>query len=49
MRPISHLFLAGLAAIGLDRVACFPTRWDPTEDGQARFAEDCGAAGLELA
>ncbi len=42
-------FLAGLAAIGLDRVACFPTRWDPTEGGQARFAEDCRAAGLELA
>ena len=41
-------FLASLAALGLDRVACFPTRWGPTEETQARFAEDCRAAGLEL-
>ncbi len=42
-------FLAGLAAIGLDRAVCFPTRWDPTLDAQASFAEDCRAAGLTLA
>jgi alkanesulfonate monooxygenase SsuD/methylene tetrahydromethanopterin reductase-like flavin-dependent oxidoreductase (luciferase family) len=41
--------LAGLAAIGLDRVVCFPTRWDPTLDAQASFAEDCLAAGITLA
>jgi len=41
---IDHL--AGLAAIGLDRVVCFPTRWAPTTDAQAAFAEDCRAAGL---
>lgn len=41
-------FLAGLAAIGLDRAVCFPTRWDPTPDAQAAFAEDCRAAGIDL-
>ncbi len=40
--------LAGYAAVGLDRVVCFPARWDPTPDAQARFAEDCRAAGLVL-
>jgi hypothetical protein len=41
--------LAGFAAIGLDRIICFPTRWSPTSDAQALFAEDCRAAGLILA
>ena len=36
-----------LAAIGLDRIVCFPTRWSPTAEAQAAFAEDCLAAGLE--
>ena len=27
---------------------CFPTRWAPTLEAQARFAEDCRAAGLTL-
>ena len=40
--------LAGLAAIGLDRLVCFPTRWSPTLEAQAAFAEDCRAAGLTL-
>jgi alkanesulfonate monooxygenase SsuD/methylene tetrahydromethanopterin reductase-like flavin-dependent oxidoreductase (luciferase family) len=40
--------LGRLAAIGLDRVVCFPTRWSPELDTQARFAEDCLAAGLTL-
>jgi len=40
--------LAGFAAIGLDRLVCFPTRWSPTLDAQADFAEDCRAAGLIL-
>lgn len=40
--------LAGLAAIGLDRAVCFPTRWSPTEEAQAAFAEDCRAAGVAL-
>lgn len=40
--------LAGLAEIGLDRVVCFPTRWAPTTDAQAAFAEDCRAAGIAL-
>ena len=44
---IDHL--AGLAAIGLDRVVCFPTRWEPTLESQAAFADDCRAAGLTLA
>jgi F420-dependent oxidoreductase-like protein len=37
-----------LAEIGLDRAVCFPTRWDPTLDAQASFAEDCRAAGVVL-
>ncbi len=37
-----------LAAIGLDRVVAFPTRWAPTTDTQAAFAEDCRAAGITL-
>ena len=41
-------FLGALAALGLDRVVCFPTRWDPTAEAQALFAEDCVAAGLSL-
>jgi F420-dependent oxidoreductase-like protein len=40
--------LGELAATGLDRLVCFPGRWDPTLEGQARFAEDCRAAGLTL-
>lgn len=40
--------LASLAEIGLDRAVCFPTRWSPTLDAQAAFAEDCRAAGLAL-
>ena len=41
--------LAGYAAVGLDRIVCFPTRWSPTAETQAAFAEDCRAAGVELA
>ena len=41
-------FLGALAALGLDRVVCFPTRWNPTAEAQAVFAEDCVAAGLSL-
>ena len=41
--------LAAFAAIGLDRIVCFPTRWSPTLEAQAAFAEDCVAAGLSLA
>jgi F420-dependent oxidoreductase-like protein len=40
--------LGELAATGLDRLVCFPGRWDPTLEGQAQFAEDCRAAGLTL-
>ncbi len=40
--------LGGLAAVGLDRVVAFPTRWSPTTDAQAAFAEDCRAAGIPL-
>jgi len=40
--------LAGFAEVGLDRIVCFPTRWTPTTDTQASFAEDCLAAGLTL-
>jgi F420-dependent oxidoreductase-like protein len=37
-----------LAAVGLDRLVAFPTRWDPTTGAQAAFAEDCRAAGVSL-
>jgi F420-dependent oxidoreductase-like protein len=40
--------LAAFAAIGLDRIVCFPTRWSPTREAQAAFAQDCRAAGLDL-
>jgi probable F420-dependent oxidoreductase len=40
--------LAGYAAIGLDRLVCFPTRWSPTTEAQAGFAADVRAAGLVL-
>jgi alkanesulfonate monooxygenase SsuD/methylene tetrahydromethanopterin reductase-like flavin-dependent oxidoreductase (luciferase family) len=40
--------LGAFAAIGLDRIICFPTRWSPTIETQAAFAEDCLAAGLTL-
>jgi F420-dependent oxidoreductase-like protein len=40
--------IARFAAIGLDRLVAFPTRWSPTIDAQAGFAADCEAAGVEL-
>jgi F420-dependent oxidoreductase-like protein len=40
--------LAGYAAVGVARVACFPGRWDPSVEAQERFAQDCEAAGLTL-
>jgi alkanesulfonate monooxygenase SsuD/methylene tetrahydromethanopterin reductase-like flavin-dependent oxidoreductase (luciferase family) len=50
MRPGQHRIdtLAGFDAIGVDRVACFPGRWDVSVEGQERFAQDCEAAGLTL-
>ena len=41
--------LGGFVAIGLDRLVAFPTRWSPTPEAQAEFADDCRAAGIELA
>ena len=41
-------FLGALRDLGLSRVVCFPTRYGPTTDVQAAFADDCRAAGLEL-
>ncbi len=41
--------LGRFAEIGLDRVVAFPTRWSPTLEAQASFADDCRAAGLVLA
>jgi len=40
--------LAAYAAIGMDRLIGFPTRWDPTVAAQSAFAEDCRAAGIAL-
>ena len=41
-------FLGRCAQVGLSRLVAFPTRWGPTVETQARFAEDCRAAGIEL-
>ncbi|MFN8631109.1 MAG: TIGR03560 family F420-dependent LLM class oxidoreductase [Chloroflexota bacterium] len=41
-------YLGQLGETGLARIVCFPGRYDPTTDGQARFAEDCRAAGIGL-
>jgi len=41
--------LGELAATGMDRLVAFPTRWAPTAEAQAAFAEDCRAAGISLA
>lgn len=40
--------IAQFAEIGLDRLVAFPTRWSPTEEAQAAFAEDVRAAGIDL-
>ena len=40
--------LGAFAETGLDRIVCFPGRWDPSIDGQARFADDVRAAGIAL-
>ena len=41
-------FLGEMTALGLDRLVCFPTRWNPTQEAQAAFAQDCKAAGITL-
>lgn len=41
--------IARFAEIGLDRLVAFPTRWSPTLEAQAAFADDCLAAGISLA
>ena len=51
VRPVGQErvdMLAAFAALGLDRIVCFPSRWDQSLDAQASFAEDCRAAGLEM-
>jgi F420-dependent oxidoreductase-like protein len=40
--------LARIEGMGLDRLVAFPTRWSPTPEAQAAFAEDCRAAGIDL-
>ena len=40
--------LGRLAEVGLDRLVAFPTRWSPTADAQAAFADDCRSAGIAL-
>jgi len=37
--------IAAFAATGIDRLICFPTKRQPTLEAQARFAQDCRAAG----
>jgi F420-dependent oxidoreductase-like protein len=38
--------LGRLAAMGLDRLVAFPTRYGATREVQEQFAEDCRAAGI---
>ena len=40
--------LGALQELGLSRAICFPGRWSPEREAQARFAEDCRAAGVEM-
>jgi hypothetical protein len=49
IKAILLAIIAAFAAIGLDRLICFPTKRQPTLEAQARFAEDCLAAGVQLA
>jgi F420-dependent oxidoreductase-like protein len=42
-------FIGRCAQIGLDRLIAFPTIQTPTRETQACYAEDCRAAGVELA
>jgi F420-dependent oxidoreductase-like protein len=40
--------VAAFAEVGLDRIVCFPTKFDPSLEVQAAFAEDVLAAGVAL-
>ena len=40
--------IGAFADVGIDRIISFPTKYDPTTDAQAAFAEDCVAAGVKL-
>jgi F420-dependent oxidoreductase-like protein len=40
--------IAAFAEIGVDRIVCFPTKYDPSLEAQAAFAEDTRAAGVAL-
>ena len=42
-------FIGRCVALGLDRLVAFPTCESPTRETQARYAEDCRAAGVALA
>jgi F420-dependent oxidoreductase-like protein len=42
-------FIGRCAAVGLSRLVAFPTRLAPTVEAQALFAQDCRAAGIEMA
>jgi F420-dependent oxidoreductase-like protein len=41
--------LGALQDLGLSRAVCFPGRWSTELEAQARLAEDCRTAGLEMA
>jgi F420-dependent oxidoreductase-like protein len=51
IRPVGRErvdYLGELDKLGLDRIVCFPGRWDPSLEGQEAFAEDCRTARLDL-
>jgi len=40
--------IGAFSDVGVDRIVCFPTKYDPSVEAQAAFAEDCLAAGVAL-
>jgi F420-dependent oxidoreductase-like protein len=42
-------FIGRCGELGLVRLVAFPTRYGPDRETQARYAEDCRKAGIELA
>lgn len=40
--------VGAFARIGVDRIVCFPTKFDPSPEAQAAFAEDVRGAGVAL-
>ena len=48
-QPFTVDLLGELQDLGLSRAICFPGHWSTESEAQARFAEDCRAAGVDMA